>query len=66
VGDSVRYPDAKQFKINQENSRIFLPKLGGLRYRNSREILGSPKSITVSSSGGIALMWRGGCMKVPQ
>ena len=52
VGDSFRYPDAKQFKIDQGNNRIFLPKLGWLRYRNSRDILGTPKNITVSSNGG--------------
>lgn len=50
--DSFRYPDAKQFKIDQANSRIFLPKLGWLRYRNSRDILGVAKNITVSASGG--------------
>lgn len=52
MGDSFRYPDAKQFKIDQSNSRVFLPKLGWLRYRNSRDILGTPKNITVSSNGG--------------
>ncbi len=49
---SFRYPDAKQFEIDPVNSRIFLPKLGWLRYRNSREILGVPKNITVSESAG--------------
>jgi hypothetical protein len=50
--DSFRYPDAKQFKIDQANSRIFLPKLGWIRYRNSRDILGQAKNITVSDNGG--------------
>ncbi len=50
--DSFRYPDAKQFKIDQPNSRIFLPKLGWLRYRNSRDILGVAKNVTVSQSCG--------------
>jgi len=50
--DSFRYPDAKQFKIDQANSRIFLPKLGWIRYRNSRDILGQAKNITVSANGG--------------
>ena len=50
--DSFRYPDAKQFKIDQANSRIFLPKLGWIRYRNSRDILGAAKNITVSANGG--------------
>lgn len=51
-GDSFRYPDAKQFEIDQANSRLKLPKLGWMRYRNSREILGTAKNITVSQSGG--------------
>jgi len=50
--DSFRYPDAKQFKIDQANSRIFLPKLGWMRYRNSRNILGQARNITVSANGG--------------
>ena len=50
--DSFRYPDARQFKIDQTNSRIFLPKLGWLRYRNSRNVLGVAKNITVSANGG--------------
>ena len=50
--DSFRYPDAKQFKIDAGNSRVFLPKLGWLRYRNSRDMLGTAKNITVSSTGG--------------
>ncbi len=52
MGDRFRYPDAKQFKIDAGNSRVFLPKLGWIRYRNSRDILGTPKNITVSSNGG--------------
>jgi Transposase and inactivated derivatives len=52
MGDSFRYPDAKQFKIDAGNSRLFLPKLGWLRYHNSREMLGLAKNITVSSAGG--------------
>lgn len=50
--DSFRYPDAKQIKLDQANGRIFLPKLGWLRYRNSREALGTVKNATVSLSGG--------------
>jgi len=52
MGDSFRYPDAKQFKIDQGNSRVFLPKMGWIRYRNSRDILGVAKNITVSGCGG--------------
>jgi len=52
MGDRFRYPEAKQFKIDAGNSRVFLPKLGWIRYRNSRELLGTAKNITVSSNGG--------------
>lgn len=51
-GDSLRYPDSKQIKIDQANDRIFLPKLGWLRYRNSRDVLGEVRNVTVSQSGG--------------
>ena len=50
--ESFRYPDAQQFEIDEANSRIFLPKLGWLRYRNSRDIVGRAKNITVSESAG--------------
>ncbi len=49
--DSFRYPDPKQIKLDQGNARIFLPKLGWLRYRNSREALGELRNVTVSLSG---------------
>ena len=52
LGDSFRYPDPKQIKLDQCNSRIFLPKLGWIRYRNSREVLGELRNVTVSSNGG--------------
>ncbi len=51
-GDSFRYPDPKQIKLDQGNSRIFLPKLGWLRYRNSRDVLGAMKNVTVSQNSG--------------
>jgi putative transposase len=50
--DSFRYPDPKQIKLDQSNSRIFLPKLGWVRYRNSREVLGTVRNVTVSKSCG--------------
>jgi putative transposase len=49
-GEGFRYPDAKQFEIDQVNSRIKLPKLGWVRYRNSRDILGLAKNITISQT----------------
>ena len=50
-GDSFRYPDPKQIKLDQSNDRIFLPKLGWIRYRNSRDVLGELRNVTVSSKG---------------
>lgn len=47
--DSIRYPQG--FKIEQEANRIFLPKIGWIRYRNSRKIVGTPKNVTVSRKG---------------
>jgi putative transposase len=48
---SFRYPDPAQIKFDQPNSRLFLPKLGWVRYRNSRLVLGELKQVTVSGSG---------------
>ena len=50
--DSFRYPDPKQIKLDQGNARIFLPKLGWLGYRHSREVLGTVKNVTVSLNAG--------------
>lgn len=50
VSDSFRFPQG--FKIEQHNNRLFLPKLGWIRYRNSQDILGIAKNITVSLKGG--------------
>lgn len=51
-GSQFRYPDPKQFKLDQANARIFLPKLGWLRYRNSRPVLGELRNVTVRLSAG--------------
>jgi putative transposase len=48
--DSFRYPQG--CKLDQSNNRIFLPKLGWVGYRNSREALGTVKNVTVSSKQG--------------
>ena len=48
---SFRYPDPQQIKLDQANSRIFLPKLGWIRYRKSREVIGELRNVTVSNSG---------------
>lgn len=49
-GDSFRFPQG--FKLEQKNSRIFLPKIGWVHYRNSREVLGELKNVTVSHNNG--------------
>ncbi len=51
TGSSFRYPDSKQIKLDQPNSRIFLPKLGWIRYRKSREIMGELCNVTVTHNG---------------
>jgi putative transposase len=48
--ESFRFPAG--FQIDTANARIKLPKLGWVRYRKSREILGTPKNITISRKAG--------------
>ncbi|ASD99289.1 TPA: RNA-guided endonuclease InsQ/TnpB family protein [Salmonella enterica subsp. enterica serovar Muenchen] len=48
--DAFRYPQG--VKLDPDNSRIFLPKLGWIRYRNSRQVTDTVKNVTVSQSGG--------------
>lgn len=50
VHDAFRYPQG--FKLDEGNSRIFLPKIGWVRYRKSRATEGTPKNVTVSLSAG--------------
>ncbi len=50
LSDSFRFPQG--FKLEQHNNRIFLPKLGWMRYRNSRDMLGVAKNITLSQKCG--------------
>lgn len=47
--DSFRYPQG--CKLEQHNDRIYLPRLGWCRYRNSRVVAGEIKNVTVSWSG---------------
>ncbi|QRM33367.1 RNA-guided endonuclease TnpB family protein [Microvirga sp. VF16] len=44
--ESFRYP--QRFKLDQANGRIFLPKIGWLRYRASRPVEGDISQVTVS------------------
>jgi len=50
-GSSFRYPDSTQIKLDQTNSRIFLPKLGWIRYRKSREVVGELCNVTLTYNG---------------
>ena len=45
--DSFRYPQG--FKLDE--NRVFLPKIGWVRFIKSREIEGTPRNITVSRRG---------------
>ena len=47
---SFRIPQG--FEVDNQNGRIKLPKLGWMRYRKSRDILGEPSNVTVSESCG--------------
>ena len=47
--DSFSYPQG--FKIDQELNKIFMPKIGWVKYRNSRKIVGVPKNVTVIRKG---------------
>jgi putative transposase len=46
VKDAFRFPQG--VKLDQANSRIFLPKLGWVRYRNSRFVEGDICNVTIS------------------
>ena len=48
--DSFRFPQG--CKLEQQNNCIYLPKIGWIRYRNSRGIVGEMKNVTVSRKCG--------------
>ncbi|WP_333781501.1 transposase [Gallibacterium sp. AGMB14963] len=50
VKERFRFPQG--CKIEQENNRLYLPKIGWVRYRNSRAIVGEVKNVTVSMKCG--------------
>ena len=50
VKESFRFPQG--CKLEQQNSRLYLPKIGWVRYRNSREVVGEIKNVTVSQKCG--------------
>lgn len=51
---SFSEPDVKCFVVDEANGRVRLPKLGWIRYRNSRELSGTARNLTVSCD---ALGW---------
>ncbi|AZI15196.1 RNA-guided endonuclease InsQ/TnpB family protein [Avibacterium paragallinarum] len=48
--ESFRFPQG--CKLEQQNNRLYLPKIGWIRYRNSRDIVGEIKNVTVSQKCG--------------
>ena len=48
--DSFRFPQG--CKLEQHNNRIYLPKIGWVRYRNSRDVVGRIKNVTISHKCG--------------
>ena len=48
--ESFRFPQG--CKLEQHNNRIYLPKIGWVRYRNSRDVVGKIKNVTVSQKCG--------------
>ena len=48
--DSCRFPQG--VKYDQNNNRIYLPKIGWLRYHNSCKIIGTIKNVTVTAKCG--------------
>lgn len=54
--DSFRFPEPKQFEVDEVRQRLKLPKLGWVSYRNGTRrhalhLSGTPKSVTVSREG---------------
>ncbi len=50
IKDSFRIP--QHFELDEKNSRIKLPKIGWVRYRKHREVIGNLKNVTVSQKCG--------------
>ena len=51
-GSKESFRFAQGCKLEQHNNRIYLPKIGWVRYRNSRSVLGKIKNVTVSRKCG--------------
>lgn len=50
VKECFRFPQG--CKLEQKNDRLYLPKIGWVRYRNSRDVIGKIKNVTVSQKCG--------------
>ena len=48
--ERFRFPQG--CKLEQQNNRLYLPKIGWVRYRNSREVVGEIKNVTVNQKCG--------------
>ena len=47
--DSFRYPQG--FRVDNDHGRIFLPKIGWIRYNKTQDVIGETKNVTVSKRG---------------
>ncbi len=50
--DTITFPDKKTVLVDEERSRIALPKLGEIRYRKSRALKGTVRQATIRYSCG--------------
>lgn len=48
--DSARFPQG--VKLDEANNRVYLPKIGWMRYRNSQCVLGTIKNVIISQKCG--------------
>lgn len=47
----IRFPDPKQFALDQENARAKLPKLGWMRLRQSQPVAGELRNVSLRKEG---------------
>ena len=62
----IRFPDPKQFELDQVNARIKLPKLGWLRLRLSQAVSGELRNASLTQAGrkwfvSLLVTQRGAC-----
>lgn len=50
IKERIRFPQG--CKLEQHNNRLYLPKIGWVRYRNSRNVVGEIKNVTVRQQCG--------------